>query len=71
MDSGQRALLKFWRQEGILTAEKPPRLVDRDGQSLGPRTWTHFFQAMDAYNLFAFYFDLDAVFVVIPIIEQP
>ena len=70
MDSGQRALLKFWRQEGILTAKKPPRLLDSDGTSLGPRTWTHFFEAMDAYNLLSFHFKLDSVFVIIPVIRQ-
>ena len=65
MDSGQRALLKFWRDEGIITADKPPKLIGDDGNLLGPRTWTFFFQAMDAFNLTAFYFNIDMYFRVI------
>lgn len=70
MTAGQRALLKYWREEGIVTGKKPPRLINQDGDLMKPQTWTHFFQAMDAYNLMAFYFELDTVFVVIPIVKQ-
>ena len=65
MDSGQRALLKYWRDEGIITEDKPPKLIGDDGNLLGPRTWTFFFQTMDAFNHTAFYFKVDMYFRVI------
>ena len=64
MNRGQRALLKFWRSEGIAKPGPPPKLVDADGKQLTPRTWKAFFETMDAFNLMAFHFKLDNVFII-------
>ena len=65
MDSGQRALLKYWKEQGIVSTLTPPKLIGDDGNLLGPRTWTFFFETMDTFNLMAFQFDVDMYFRVI------
>lgn len=61
MTRGQRALLKFWREAGIVE-KYPPKLIGEDGKPLCRRSWVRFFEAMDAYNLMAFHFNLEDVF---------
>lgn len=69
LTSGQRALLKYWREIGLAddkglccpsTGETTPlhRIGTTEGHS-PIRSWVGLFEAMDAYNGIAHYFEID------------
>lgn len=69
LTSGQRALLKYWRDIGLAdakglrcpaTGESTP--LHRIGTAKGEtaiRSWSELFEAMDAFNGMAHYFEID------------
>lgn len=69
LTSGQRALLQFWREQGLADAdglcspggtERLPlhRIQTPEGYPL-IRSWSALFEVMDAYNGMAHYFEID------------
>ena len=69
LTSGQRALLKFWREQGLADADGlcspsgterlPLRRIQTPEGSPPIRSWTELFEVMDAYNSMAHYFEID------------
>ena len=69
LDSGQRALLQFWREMGLAdadglcnpgTEERLPLHHIQVPEGHAPiRSWTALFEVMDAFNLMAHYFGMD------------
>ena len=69
LDSGQRALLQFWREMGLADAdalcnpdtdERLPLHRIQTPEGHPPiRSWAALFEVMDAFNLMAHYFGID------------